>query len=110
MVSETFLSIVQNARAGRVLVSRHGLKKINERSIEYDEIVAGIESAETIEDYPDYIHGPSVLVLQSDFQSSPIHVLWGLRRGGDSVAVLVTAYRPDPVRWDRTMKKRVAHD
>lgn len=36
----------------------------------------------------------------------PIHVVWGIPKGCDKPAVLVTAYRPDPGRWDETFTKR----
>lgn len=36
----------------------------------------------------------------------PIHVVWGIPAGQDSPAVLVTAYRPDPGKWDETWRGR----
>ena len=36
-----------------------------------------------------------------------IHVLWGIPAGSDSPAVIVTAYRPDPVLWTEDYLRRV---
>jgi hypothetical protein len=42
-----------------------------------------------------------VLVLQWDSESKPLHVVSGIPREIGSIAVLVTAYRPDVNRWRR---------
>ena len=41
-----------------------------------------------------------------DGAGQPIHVVWGIPAGQDSPAVVVTAYRPDPTRWDETWRRR----
>ena len=35
-----------------------------------------------------------------------LHVVWGIPKGHDGPAVLVTAYRPDPKRWNETFTER----
>jgi hypothetical protein len=59
-----------------------------------------------IEDYPGYPKGASVLVLQIDKDGQPVHVVWGIPEGQERPAVLVTAYRPDPDRWNENFMKR----
>jgi hypothetical protein len=43
-------------------------------------------------------HGAIVLPLANAGRA--IHVVWGIPKGFESPAVLVTAYRSDPARWD----------
>ena len=70
------------------------------------EVLGGIVDAALVEEYPDYPKGPCVLVLQKDKTGLPIHVVWGIPKGHDKPAVLITAYRPDPERWDESFMKR----
>ena len=35
-----------------------------------------------------------------------IHVVWGIPKGYDSPAVLITAYRPDPDLWEEGYTRR----
>ena len=70
------------------------------------EVLGGVVNAELVEEYPDYPKGPCVLMLQKDKTGLPIHVVWGIPRGHDKPAVLITAYRPDPERWDESFMKR----
>ena len=70
------------------------------------DVLAHAAEAVAVEDYPDYAKGPCVLVLQKDRLDRPLHVVWGIPRGESSPAVLVTAYRPDPVRWAKDYLRR----
>jgi Domain of unknown function (DUF4258) len=105
-VSETLLRIQALIARGEVEVSRHGFGELAADVIVLDEVIAGIAAAIVIEDYPASGKGPSVLVLQSDSSNRPVHVVWGIPRGGSGPAVLVTAYRPDPQRWSADFMRR----
>jgi hypothetical protein len=95
---------VQN---GEVEVSRHGLQELAADDILLEDAIAGVGNAEAVEDYPGFHKGPSVLVLQRDNADKPIHILWGLEHGTTTPAVLVTAYRPDPLRWSDDFTRRL---
>jgi hypothetical protein len=106
-VSETLDQIKKLVASGDVRISEHGYDEMAEDDIGVRAVLAGILSAVLVEDYPAFPKGPSVLVLQSDEQNRPIHVVWGIPEGHERPAVLVTAYRPDPARWSGDWLRRV---
>jgi hypothetical protein len=105
-LSETLDKIRALVARGEVRVSLHGYEELAGDSIHVFDIVEGLNAAIVVEDYPAYLKGPCVLVLEHDRTSQPIHVVWGIPVGKDSPAVVVTAYRPDPAKWDDTWRKR----
>ena len=93
-------------RMREVRVSAHGYDELADDGISIRDALAGIDSAVAVEQYPSYPKGPSVLALQYDRDNRPIHVVWGIPKGYDSPAVVVTAYRPDPDRWSGNYRRR----
>jgi Domain of unknown function (DUF4258) len=91
---------------GEVRVSLHGYEELEADGLHVHDIVNGLGDAVVVEDYPTYPKGSCVLVLEHDGSNQPIHVVWGIPAGQDSPAVVVTAYRPDPAKWDDTWRKR----
>jgi hypothetical protein len=57
-------------------------------------VVAGLDAARAVEEYPAFVKGPSVLVLEFDGQHKPLHIVWGIPKDRESPAVLITGYRP----------------
>ena len=104
--SETFERIRALVDRREVRVSDHGYDELAADGILVREVLAGVEKAQVLEDYPEYPKGPCVLVLQRDEAGAPIHVVWGIAKGKMSPAVLVTAYRPDPDRWTEDFRRR----
>ena len=92
--------------AGEVRISDHGYDELAEDQLTAREVVAGVQEAVIVEEYPNYPKGPSALLVQKDQVGEPIHVVWGIPRGHDKPAVLVTAYRPAPERWEESFIKR----
>ena len=77
-----------------------------EDGISARDVIAGLPSAVSVEEYPDYPKGPCVLVLEKDAEEKPLHVVWGIPKGAQTPAVIVTAYRPDPEIWTNDYLRR----
>ncbi len=92
---------------GDVRISAHGYDELAADNILIREVLANMDNAILVEDYPDYHKGSSVLVLQKDEKGNPVHVVWGIPKGAESPAVLVTAYRPDPEKWEADFQRRI---
>lgn len=105
-MSEILQQVRALIRVEEVRISDHGYDELAEDQLTAREVVAGVPEAVVVEEYPSYPKGPSILLLQKDRAGHPIHVLWGIPRGYDKPVVLVTAYRPDPERWNKGFTKR----
>ena len=92
--------------AGEIRVSEHGYDELSYDGISVREAVQGIQDAIILEEYSASGRGPAVLVLEYDRNNLPIHVVWGIPKGYNSPAVLVTAYRPDSEKWNKSFTKR----
>src|ERR1700679_1336929 len=105
-MSDILKGIQRLVAKGDFRISEHGYDELSNDGLLASEVLAGIEEAVAIEDYPTYSKGPCVLVLQKDAAGLPIHVVWGIPTGKMEPAVLVTAYRPDQRLWDATNLRR----
>ncbi|WP_439637947.1 hypothetical protein [Spirulina sp.] len=45
-------------------------------------------------------------IKKRDYQNQPIYTVWGIPKNAKSPAVLITAYRPSPDRWEHDHKTR----
>lgn len=105
-MSETFKSICRLVDAGSVRISDHGYDELAADGILARDVVAGVAHGTVVEDYLQYPKGPCVLVLQTTGDDSIIHVVWGIPKGQSEPAVVVTAYRPDPDKWQDGFLRR----
>ncbi len=92
---------------GDVLISEHGYPELAEDNLTVKELISGIAKATIIEEYLEYPKGPCLLLLQKDSCGNPIHAVWGIPKNHDKPAVLITAYKPDPLRWDKSFTRRL---
>jgi Domain of unknown function (DUF4258) len=104
--SETLLKIRVLAEREQVLISNHGYDELTADDILVADIVAGLGTAQVVEDYPNYGKGPCVFVLQSESAGAPLHAVWGIPKGKREPAVLIPAYRPDPALWENGFMRR----
>ena len=105
-MSDTLRRIADLVQGGEVQISAHGYDEMVEDGILAGEVIDSVPAAVVVEDYPEYLKGRCILVLQRDRSGGPIHVVWGIPRGQTSPAVLVTAYRPDLARWTDDFLRR----
>ena len=103
----TIESIQNLVASGQVRVSDHGWDELGADDISVRDVVAGLDDAQVIKDYPEFGKGPSVLVLQYDRESNSVHVISGIPKGHDSPTVLEPANRRDPDRWDESFTRRM---
>ena len=105
-MSETFKSILDLVERKEIVISNHGYDELADDFILVRDIVSSIKEAIVVENYPKYPKGPCVLLLQKDSKGDPIHVVWGIPKGSNTPAVLVTAYRPDSDIWFEDFMRR----
>lgn len=106
MPHTTYLTVCALISDKKVRASTHAFAQCAKRGILITEVIRQTPSSLLIEDYPDYHVGPAILVLLFDGDQRPIHAVWGLEKGTQEPAVLVTAYRPDPDEWEADFRTR----
>jgi hypothetical protein len=88
----------------RLLFRVHAVQRMFERKISARAVAHTLHAGEMIEDYSSEMPEPSRLVL--GFQGSrPLHVVTSENQKTNEITV-VTAYNPDPGKWDKDFKRR----
>lgn len=89
--------------SGAVKWTAHVVARLQERGIEPSDIKNCISTGCIIEDYPDDYPFPSCLVLGTTVNGKVLHVVVGV---GDGRLWLITAYYPDPLKWNNDFSIR----
>lgn len=76
-MSETLDAVKRLVAAGDARISEHGYDELANDRILARDILNRVDEAVVVEGYPDLAKGPAVLVLQSDAENQPIHVVFG---------------------------------
>ncbi len=105
-MNDTFKKILELIEKGEIRISNHGYDELAEDGILVKDVMSSMEDGKVVEDYPDYPKGSCILVLQKDREGNSIHVVWGIPKNTFSPAVLVTAYKPDPLIWSDGFTER----
>ncbi len=104
--SQTFDTIKELVLNKNILISSHGYDELAEDGLFVSDALDSISEAIVIEDYPNAFKGASVLLLQKDRNGNSIHTVWGIPKYKTEPAVLITAYIPSPLKWDKTFTRR----
>jgi hypothetical protein len=88
-----------------ILFSAHALRRMFERAVRLDDVVAVIRSGEVIEDYPDDFPFGSVLLL-GYIDLRPLHAVVA-QEPETRRCFAVTVYEPDPAKWSPDFKRRL---
>lgn len=70
-----------------------------------DELLAALDSGEIIEEYADDVPYPSCLVFGHTPGGRPLHVVCAPVTE-EGRLIIITAYQPDPVRWEADFRRR----
>lgn len=82
----------------------HVAKRLIKRRISPDEVLETLRNGRIIEDYPSDYPFPSCLVVGCTIHDRILHVVCSIVN--DSYLSIITAYQPDPDKWDKTFTKR----
>ena len=86
----------------RIIVTQHGRKRLEERNIKIEDICKVIEDGKIIEQYEDDYPFPSCLILGKS-NNRNLHLVVSVDEG---LIYLITAYEPDPLKWESDLKTR----
>ncbi len=84
-------------------MSSHANLQCIERIIDSLDILEVLQHGEIIEDYPNDYPFPSCLMLGFINPNKPMHVCCGI---GEGKIYIITAYYPNPKKWEPDMKTR----
>ncbi len=84
--------------ADQLRITDHAEEEMANDQLTLEAVLVATTSGRIIEDYPADHPLPSCLVLGFTEEGTPLHSVWAYDENTGR-SVLVTVYRPDPVRW-----------
>lgn len=104
MNKSSFHKLVKIKAAKLILYTSHAVKQMNseKRMITTNEVQDIVDNGAIIEYYPEDKRGASCLIA-GKVKNRYIHVVCTPK---DDYLAIITAYIPDPEKWDETFKKR----
>ena len=96
-------SIREMCADGKIRWTVHVLRKLQERGIYREDVYCAIGNGKIIEQYPDDYPYPSCLVYGTDLHKNPLHIVVG---SDGTILYLITAYLPDPDRFENDYETR----
>jgi hypothetical protein len=104
-MSETNISTLRSiVSAGCIVWTEHLALRLRERQLKRADVVKCIHEGEIIELYPSDMPFPSCLILGTDVDGRPLHVVCAQNPGVS--CCIITAYYPDPCKWEGNNKIR----
>ena len=86
-----------------VLISDHVAMRFRQKGLQVKNIRFAVNNGEIIEQYPDDYPFPSCLILGKTIDGKYIHVVMS---DEGKMSRIITAYYPDPNKWDDQLKVR----
>ena len=90
------------ARPECMVITQHSYRRFLERQISIDDVCCAIQNGEIIEQYPNDFPFPSCLIL-GNAENKLLHICASI---DDGMIYVITAYVPDPDKWDIDFKTR----
>lgn len=91
-------------RGSRLVFRLHAIQRMFQRQITEDDVRHVLATGQVIEDYPDDTPYPSCLILGWG-SNRPLHVVAAYNAENEET-IIITAYEPEPGRWDETFTER----
>lgn len=101
--------IVMAIQNNRIRITDHADEEAFSDKLTYTDIFDSILQGDIIENYPNDKPYPSCLIFGQNRNKEPIHSVWAFNPENEW-AVLITVYRPDPIRWINWVTRRTKDD
>ena len=88
----------------RLIYRQHAVRRMFERGISTDDVVAALGDGRVIEDYPTDTPYPSCLWL-GYAGDRPLHIVFADNHDDDA-RIIITVYQPDPALWSADFATR----